>query len=1084
MPTSDIDQNTLNSINVDQAKDSNLEGLISLGGVEGLMQKLGVNLQTGLTSEQVATMRERFGDNSMPEAPMKTYLELLIDAFGDPVLIILLAAAAVSLGVGIYSEGAQHGWIEGGAIFIAVFAVANISAFNDYTKQLQFKALESSSAEDDRCSVLRDGGVLRINPKDLCVGDIVVLQAGDAIPADLIMTSKTHTILANESALTGEPDDLKKNKHKDPFLLSSCLITEGEETYNLVFGIGKNSRWGRIKDSLSSEPVNTPLQDKLEDMTNLIGYVGMVSALATFLAMVIQIWTRHHDPSPQEIGDGFIEAFILSITIVVVAIPEGLPLAVTISLAYSTKKMYADMCFIRVLAACETMGNATNICSDKTGTLTENRMTVVAGYFCDTFISQEAFPNLKDQLSQTAQTIFSEHISISRSAYLVFKDPTGKEYPQPQIIGNKTEGALINMVRKWGYDYDAVKESKFSEARNDKIFSFNSLKKRSTCVLHYPETGMVRLYVKGASEWVLNDCVKVLKTDGSTAPLDANKKKEIEGYIMDMATQALRTLLLAHKDYPNAAALPADWETNPPDSSDLICDCVVGIIDPLRDDVVEAVRIAQGAGVTVRMVTGDNIHTAKAIARQAGILTDSGTAVEGPTFRKMTPKQVDEMLPTLQVMGRSSPDDKYLLVTRLNGHKVMADREEWEKKFKDIPGATWETHKDLFLPGYREEWEATRPNGGDIVGVTGDGTNDAPALKAADVGLAMGIAGTKVAQSASSIVILDDKFGSIVKAILWGRSVYDNIRKFLQFQVTVNFVALILVFVGAVNGKGTPLNAVQMLWVNLVMDTMGALALGTEAPTISLLQRLPYKRDSPLISWPMWRNIVCEGIFQLILLFILLFAGAQMFGVQEGEGCYTFSGSSSTDVLWDTTTHEECTAGSTSTCTVTCSDFDTECGSGSYDCFHDNFHNYDGYESECLTCEKTDYTHGTIIFNAFIFCQVFNEYTARNIFSEWNVFSGLLTNPMFIFVSMFTILAQVMLVEVGGEFVKTTPLNINHWFITIALGAIGLPVGVMMRFIPVEEDPKSFHHGTNFKALEEKSIEGKSSLEIDKKESA
>ncbi len=1078
MPTSDIDQNTLNSINVDQAKDSNLEGLISLGGVEGLMQKLGVNLQTGLTSEQVTTMRERFGDNSMPEAPLSTYLELLIDAFGDPVLIILLAAAAVSLGVGIYSEGAHHGWIEGGAIFIAVFAVANISAFNDYTKQLQFKALESSSAEDERCSVLRDGSVLRINPKDLCVGDIVVLQAGDAIPADLIMTSKTHTLLSNESALTGEPDDLKKNKHKDPFLLSSCLITEGEETYNLVFGIGKNSRWGRIKDSLSSEPVNTPLQDKLEDMTNLIGYVGMVSALATFLAMVIQIWTRHHDPSPQEIGDGFIEAFILSITIVVVAIPEGLPLAVTISLAYSTKKMYADQCFIRVLAACETMGNATNICSDKTGTLTENRMTVVAGYFCDTFITQEAFPNLKEQLSQTVQTLFSEHISISRSAYLVFKDPNGKEYPQPQIIGNKTEGALINMIRKWGYDYDAVKESKFSDARNDKIFSFNSLKKRSTCVLHYPETGMVRLYVKGASEWVLNDCTKVLKTDGSTAPLDANKKKEIEGYIMDMATQALRTLLLAHKDYPNEAALPSDWETNPPDNSDLICDCVVGIIDPLRDDVVEAVRIAQGAGVTVRMVTGDNIHTAKAIARQAGILTEKGTAVEGPTFRKMTPKQVDAMLPTLQVMGRSSPDDKYLLVTRLNGHKVMADREEWEKKFKDIPGATWETHKDLFLPGYREEWEATRPNGGDIVGVTGDGTNDAPALKAADVGLAMGIAGTKVAQSASSIVILDDKFGSIVKAILWGRSVYDNIRKFLQFQVTVNFVALILVFVGAVNGKGTPLNAVQMLWVNLVMDTMGALALGTEAPTIKLLQRRPYKRDSPLISWPMWRNIVCEGVFQLILLFILLFSGAQMFGVQEGEGCYTFSGSSSTDVYWDSSTHEKCTTYG-GTCGVTCSMFDTACDSGSYDCYHDNFEKFDGFESECLTCEKIDYTHGTIIFNAFIFCQVFNEYTARDIFSEWNVFQGLITNPMFIGVSIFTILAQVMLVEVGGDFVKTTPLNINQWLITIALGAIGLPVGVLMRFIPVEEDPKTFHYGTDFK-----SIEGKSSLEIDKKESA
>merc|ERR1719506_2246754 len=246
----------------------------------------------------------------------------------------------------------------------------------------------------------------------------------------------------------------------------------------------------------------------------------------------------------------------------------------------------------------------------------------------------------------------------------------------------------------------------------------------------------------------------------------------------------------------------------------------------------------------------------------------------------MTPKEVDAILPRLQVMGRSSPDDKYLLVNRLNGAALPDGKEEWEKKHVG-KNVTWENDRDKILPGYKEEWEASRPNGGQVVGVTGDGTNDAPALKVADVGLSMGITGTKVAQSASDIVILDDRFSSIVRAIMWGRSVFDNIRKFLQIQLTVNVVALILVFIGAAAGFGQPLTAVQMLWVNLIMDTLGALALGTEKPTPELLQRRPYKRSSSLVSKPMWRNILVQSAYQLILLLILLFAGAKWFDVRD-----------------------------------------------------------------------------------------------------------------------------------------------------------------------------------------------------------
>ncbi|CAM6095891.1 unnamed protein product [Calypogeia fissa] len=525
-----------------------------------------------------------------------------------------------------------------------------------------------------------------------------------------------------------------------------------------------------------------------------------------------------------------VQIFAISVTIVVVAVPEGLPLAVTLTLAYSMRKMMNDKALVRNLAACETMGSATTICSDKTGTLTLNKMSVAKSWIAGHLL--EAAENVKAMVPDEIYRLLLVGI-CQNSSGSVFTPKVG----EVEISGSPTESAALAWGVNIGMNFDEIK----SDTSVIHVETFNSEKKRAGVVVKHAD-GSYKAHWKGAAEMILELSGKWVNADGKVQEMTPENVKEFGNHIEGMAAASLRCIAFAYKELePEHIPLDHDkkglqaWKI--PDQG-LVFVAVVGIKDPCRPGVAEAVGRCQAAGVKVRMVTGDSVITAKAIAAECGILSPHGTVVEGKDFRLYNEEQLDRILPNLDVMARSSPSDKLLLVKALKAR-------------------------------------------GEVVAVTGDGTNDAPALHDADVGLSMGIAGTEVAKESSDIVILDDNFASIVKVVRWGRSVYANIQKFIQFQLTVNVTALVLNFVCAVSSGTVPLTAVQLLWVNLIMDTLGALALATEEPTDDLMERTPVGRTEPLITNVMWRNLFGQALYQIAVLMTINYGGKKIFKLEN-----------------------------------------------------------------------------------------------------------------------------------------------------------------------------------------------------------
>jgi P-type Ca2+ transporter type 2C len=634
------------SINAAQMHESNLAQLQSdkVGNIAGLAKLLHTDTESGIDLKTVATRKALFGENHLPSTPRKSFWQLFVGSFEDATLQILIVAALVSLAIGIYDDPAT-GYVEGCAILAAVLVVSVVTSANDYQKESQFREL--SAANDAVDVVVQRGGLhWQISVHEIVVGDIVCLEAGDQIPCDGVLL-QADAMQVDESALTGEPVDVDKDLKNDPFVLSGCTVEAGHGKF-IAIAVGKDSQWGIIKSHLEKEQEATPLQEKLDDMAAMIGYVGMGAAGATFLAMMfIKIVLNPDYLSDISIFHYALEAFIIGVTIVVVAVPEGLPLAVTISLAFSTKKMLADQNLIRHLAACETMGNATNICSDKTGTLTENRMTVVKGMFADTRCD-DTINRVPVLINRRALNIILEGIACCSTARVI--PPQVEEGKiadeRPHIIGNKTEAALLLLAQSgWTPNDDTEarrKKANFGKEGGSRMFPFSSARKRmSVLVLYEPEVPLDSekrvtrssmklaqpswtLYHKGAAEVVLKDCTHYLEIDGSEQPLTDKKRKEFEQVVREFASEALRCVALCHRNDIHNLCDPNNVSADDVQKkleNKLCLDAIAGIMDPLRPDVIDAVSICQKAGIFVRMVTGDSLDTAEAIARKAGILT-------------------------------------------------------------------------------------------------------------------------------------------------------------------------------------------------------------------------------------------------------------------------------------------------------------------------------------------------------------------------------------------------------------------------------------------------------------------------------
>ncbi len=755
---------------------------------EKLLAKTGTDSEKGLNPEQVEKSRSTYGTNSFVRQSHESLAKRIWDASTEPMLVMLIFAAIITLAVNItrYFTGGEYNFLECVGIFAAIALSVVITIITEGKSAKAFEALNKIN-EDTLIKVIRNGEPQLITQKEIVVGDIIMIETGDKIVADGRLFS-SNDLSVDESALTGESLPVKKDAEfvcqkstpvaeRANMLYSGCFVSAGNGQM-LVTGVGNDTEFGQIAQELSSiEKTTTPLQEKLDKLGKQITVLGASAAAIVFAIEVLQ-FVMNGQLNLDTVSD----AFITSIVLIVAAVPEGLPTIVAVSLALNIIKMSKENALVKKMIACETIGCVNIICSDKTGTLTENRMTVQKIYTGGELIDPE---QLKDEM-------LLKNYCINSNANISEEDGGWS------FIGNPTEGSLLAAAAKAGVDYQELRQA----ADIVRVFPFSSQNKDMSTIVR--ENGKEILYVKGNPEKIISLCTGI-----------SEEEKEKNFHLMEeFQNKAGRLLAFAHKE------LEGQYNDEEQDEVEqgLIYDGFVVISDPLSPDVYESIRNCRSAGIEVKMLTGDNIRTARAIANELHMLDDDHIAVEAADIEKLTDEELKEALKKIQVIARSTPLVKMRVV------KLLKEQ-------------------------------------GNVVAVTGDGINDAPAIKHADVGIAMGIAGTDVTKEASDMVLLDDSFSTIIKAVQWGRGIYENFKRFIQFQLTVNVSSVVVVICSILAGFSAPFTALELLWINIIMDGPPALTLGLEPIRPDLLKHKPTRRNENIISKKMLLRIFVNGIF-------------------------------------------------------------------------------------------------------------------------------------------------------------------------------------------------------------------------------
>ena len=907
----------------------------------------------GLTQQEVEESRRKYGDNVLTPPEKEPIWKQFLEKFSDPIIRILLIALLLSVAVSLYqlftgAEGLSV-LLEPLGIFIAVMLATTVGFVFELNANKKFEILNQTE-DEQQVTVFRDGLIHRVERKDIVVGDTVVVNTGDEIPADGTLMEAI-SMRVNESDLTGEPSCSKTTDEEDfnydatypsNYVCRGSQVMEGHGVF-VVEKVGDATEWGNVYRGAQIEnKVKTPLNEQLDRLGNGITIASYVIAgLIIVLRMLMYfIELDGEQVNWMDFVRFALNTLMIAVTLIVVAVPEGLPMSVTLSLALSMKRMLETNNLVRKMHACETMGAATVICSDKTGTLTKNRMSLG---------TSRIYGLLDEQLDDSeAGLLMKEGIALNSTAFLSYSDKK-----QVKVVGNPTEGALLLWLFDNSVDFVRIRDN----AKIVKQLPFTTRYKYMATVVETDDPDRFLLFVKGAPEYMLKRSTEVLMRDGRH-PLD-EVRDEVNQLLLDYQNHALRTLAFTFK-YLTSGEVETIFQNGKLTSEDLCFLGITGIIDPIRDDVSDSVQDCLNAGIDIKIVTGDTPGTAKEIGRQIGLWTENDSderqMITGKQFNLMTDRELLERIGDLKIMSRARPADKERLV------RLLQER-------------------------------------GEVVAVTGDGTNDAPALNKAHIGLSMGD-GTTVAKEASDITILDNSFKSIARAVTWGRSLYLNIQRFILFQMTINVAACLIVLIGAMIGTTSPLTVTQMLWINLIMDTFAALALASLPPDAEVMKEKPRSRTAFIITKDMGARIIGVGLFFVVVLFGFI----QYFGHCDVPSLTEFS-------------------------------------IGDYFRNFFNFHHVrngiDAYELSML-------------FTIFVFMQFWNIFNAKAYRTKHSALKGLLDKDIlggFVLTLLIIFVGQILIVNLGGEMFNVVPLRFVDWLCIILGTSFILWIGEIERWV-------------------------------------